>query len=76
MYPWLFLDQTGFELRHFLASASRVLGLKVCTTIPGSHGLHLKGTLPNPALILDKEYAALVHDSMNSGNLVLMGLFY
>lgn len=34
MYSWLFLDQTGFELRDLLTSASRVLGLKACTTPP------------------------------------------
>jgi hypothetical protein len=30
-----FVDQAGFELRNLLASASRVLGLKVCATMPG-----------------------------------------
>ena len=30
-----FVDQAGFELRNPPASASQVLGLKVCTTTPG-----------------------------------------
>jgi hypothetical protein len=30
-----FVDQAGLELRNPLASASQVLGLKVCTTTPG-----------------------------------------
>jgi hypothetical protein len=30
-----FVDQAGLELRNPPASASRVLGLKVCTTTPG-----------------------------------------
>jgi hypothetical protein len=30
-----FVDQAGLELRNSPASASRVLGLKVCTTTPG-----------------------------------------
>jgi hypothetical protein len=34
-----FVDQAGLELRNPLASASRVLGLKACTTTPGR--LHL-----------------------------------
>jgi hypothetical protein len=29
------VDQAGLELRNLPASASRVLGLKVCTTMPG-----------------------------------------
>jgi hypothetical protein len=29
------VDQAGLELRNLPASASQVLGLKVCTTIPG-----------------------------------------
>jgi hypothetical protein len=33
-----FVDQAGLELRDPPASASRVLGLKACTTMPGSHG--------------------------------------
>jgi hypothetical protein len=32
-----FVDQTGLELRNPPASASRVLGLKVCTPTPGSY---------------------------------------
>jgi hypothetical protein len=32
-----FVDQAGLELRNPLASASRVLGLKVCTTMPGCY---------------------------------------
>jgi hypothetical protein len=32
-----FVDQAGLELRNLPASASQVLGLKVCTTMPGSH---------------------------------------
>jgi hypothetical protein len=31
-----FVDQAGLELRNPPASASRVLGLKVCTTTPGN----------------------------------------
>ena len=31
-----FVDQAGLELRNLPASASRVLGLKACTTTPGS----------------------------------------
>jgi hypothetical protein len=30
-----FVDQAGLELRNLPASASQVLGLKVCTTMPG-----------------------------------------
>jgi hypothetical protein len=30
-----FVEQAGLELRNLLASASRVLGLKVCATMPG-----------------------------------------
>jgi hypothetical protein len=30
-----FVDQAGLELRNSPASASRVLGLKVCATMPG-----------------------------------------
>jgi hypothetical protein len=30
------VDQAGLELRNPLASASRVLGLKACATMPGS----------------------------------------
>jgi hypothetical protein len=30
-----FVDQAGLELRNPSASASRVLGLKACATIPG-----------------------------------------
>jgi hypothetical protein len=29
------VDQAGLELRNLLASASQVLGLKVCATMPG-----------------------------------------
>jgi hypothetical protein len=32
-----FVDQAGLELRNPLASASRVLGLKACTTMPGRY---------------------------------------
>jgi hypothetical protein len=35
-----FIDQAGLELRNLPASASQVLGLKVCTTTPGK-GEHL-----------------------------------
>jgi hypothetical protein len=36
-YPEIhFVDQDGLELRNLPASASRVLGLKVCTTTPGA----------------------------------------
>jgi hypothetical protein len=31
-----FVDKAGFELRNLPASASQVLGLKVCATIPGT----------------------------------------
>jgi hypothetical protein len=33
-----FVDQAGLELRNPPASASQVLGLKACTTTPGSTG--------------------------------------
>jgi hypothetical protein len=35
--PWFFhfVDQAGLKLRNLPASASRVLGLKVCATTPG-----------------------------------------
>jgi hypothetical protein len=32
-----FVDQAGLELRNPRASASRVLGLKACTTMPGEN---------------------------------------
>jgi hypothetical protein len=32
-----FVDQAGLELRNPPASASRVLGLKACATMPGSN---------------------------------------
>ena len=32
-----FIDQAGLELRNPPASASQVLGLKACTTTPGSY---------------------------------------
>jgi hypothetical protein len=31
-----FVDQAGLKLRNLPASASQVLGLKACATIPGS----------------------------------------
>jgi hypothetical protein len=31
-----FVDQAGLELRNLRASASQVLGLKACATMPGS----------------------------------------
>jgi hypothetical protein len=31
-----FVDQAGLELRNLPASASQVLGLKACATLPGS----------------------------------------
>jgi hypothetical protein len=34
-----FVDQAGLELRNPPASASRVLGLKACATMPGDFGL-------------------------------------
>ena len=34
-----FVDQAGLELRNPPASASRVLGLKVCATTPGLKGI-------------------------------------
>jgi hypothetical protein len=34
-----FVDQAGLELRNHPASASQVLGLKACTTMPGSNRL-------------------------------------
>jgi hypothetical protein len=37
-----FVDQAGFELRDPPASASRVLGLKACTTKPGWFAHFLK----------------------------------
>jgi hypothetical protein len=38
-----FVDQAGLELRNLPASASRVLGLKVCATTPGKVFLFLGG---------------------------------
>jgi hypothetical protein len=32
-----FVDQAGLELRYLPASASRVLGLKACATMPGDN---------------------------------------
>jgi hypothetical protein len=32
-----FVDEAGLELRNLPASASQVLGLKVCATTPGKH---------------------------------------
>jgi hypothetical protein len=42
-----FVDQAGLELRNLPASASRVLGLKVCATTPGqfSWSIFLRGIL-------------------------------
>jgi hypothetical protein len=37
------VDQAGLELRNLLASASRVLGLKACITMPGFPYGFLKG---------------------------------
>jgi hypothetical protein len=37
-----FVDQAGLELRHLPASASRVLGLKVCATMHGDHFFFFK----------------------------------
>jgi hypothetical protein len=37
-----FVDQAGLELRNPPASASQVLGLKVCATTPGSNSYFLK----------------------------------
>jgi hypothetical protein len=37
-----FVDQAGLELKNPLASASQVLGLKACTTTPGSVKIILK----------------------------------
>jgi hypothetical protein len=34
-----FVDQAGLELRNPPASASQVLGLKACTTMPGALGV-------------------------------------
>jgi hypothetical protein len=36
------VDQAGLELRNLPASASRVLGLKACATMPGKKVLFLK----------------------------------
>jgi hypothetical protein len=36
-----FVDQAGLELRNPPASASRVLGLKACATMPGSLDLEV-----------------------------------
>ena len=33
------VDQAGLEIRNPPASASQVLGLKVCTTVPRLHGV-------------------------------------
>jgi hypothetical protein len=40
-----FVDQAGLELRNLPASASRVLGLKACTTTPGSSFFFLNQVL-------------------------------
>ena len=54
-----FVDQAGLELRNPPASAFQVLGLKACTTMPGSKGEILrqekswrseKGKGPNPLI--------------------------
>jgi hypothetical protein len=39
-----FVDQAGLELRNPPASASQVLGLKACATMPGSKMLLLSTT--------------------------------
>jgi hypothetical protein len=46
-----FVDQAGLELRNLPASASRVLGLKACATMPGwNYFLRVYSLLP----ILDR----------------------
>jgi hypothetical protein len=46
------VDQAGLELRNPPASASRVLGLKACTTTPGITWLQAgASTLRRPALL-------------------------
>jgi hypothetical protein len=40
-----FVDQAGLELRNLPASASRVLGLKACATMPGSKHLCAPATM-------------------------------
>jgi hypothetical protein len=40
-----FVDQAGLELRNPPASASRVLGLKVCATTPGARQLFIKDNI-------------------------------
>jgi hypothetical protein len=37
-----FVDQAGLKLRNLPASASQVLGLKVCTTTPGTRAVLIK----------------------------------
>jgi hypothetical protein len=41
-----FVDQAGLELRNTPASASRVLGSKVCTTMPGQIFIRKKKRKP------------------------------
>jgi hypothetical protein len=42
-----FVDQAGLELRNLPASASQVLGLKACTTIPGWFSFLMKMIVKN-----------------------------
>jgi hypothetical protein len=37
-----FVDQAGLELRNLPASASQVLGLKACATMPGLQCTHIQ----------------------------------
>jgi hypothetical protein len=50
-----FVDQAGLELRNLPASASRVLGLKACATMPGARHENLRrflGPLSLPSFCL------------------------
>jgi hypothetical protein len=46
------VDQAGLELRNPPASASRVLGLKACATLPSSNALFLMGKIVNHIFLL------------------------
>jgi hypothetical protein len=57
-----FVDQAGLELRNPPASASQVLGLKVCITTPGSEVLPSKAwgdDSSNEALVTQTEVPEL-----------------
>jgi hypothetical protein len=54
------VDQAGLELRNSPASASQVLGLKACTTMPGLYPWFLDLLLPSQS---DRQgWTILAHD--------------